>query len=127
MLAQRTQAAVPYLYYENGPEALDYLIRVFGFEERQRQVRPDGTIGHAEVLHDGDVIMLSTPEAATAGLAGAERDSMYCYVQDARSHCDKVRAAGAKIVFGPRDRGYGLFYCVEDSERRKWYFAERED
>jgi PhnB protein len=127
MLAERTQVAVPYLYYENGVEALDYLVRVFGFEERQRQIRGDGTLGHAEVLHDGDVIMLATPEAGMPGFGKLEHDSMYCYVEDARFHCQKVRAAGGKVVFPLMNRGYGLFYCAADTENRKWYFAERED
>jgi PhnB protein len=39
----------PYLLYEDATAALDWLIRVFGFEEISRLAGEDGTVMHAEV------------------------------------------------------------------------------
>jgi hypothetical protein len=39
----------PYLYYEDAGAAMDWLVRVFGFEEIVRMPNPDGRVGHAEL------------------------------------------------------------------------------
>jgi uncharacterized glyoxalase superfamily protein PhnB len=124
---KHAQSAVAYLYYKDAGAALDHLTRVFGFTERQRIPRPDGTISHAEVEHGGDVIMLSNPEDGTPGFETDGHDGMYCYVDDVMAHYDMICAAGGKIVFAPLDHGWGRYYGVEDSESRVWYFSERED
>lgn len=124
MPAEHPQTAIAYLYYENGPEAIDFLCRAFGCEERQRQIRPDGTLGHSEVTLGGDVIMLATPQAGADGLADNRHDSsMFCYIDDVERHYAKAREAGARIVSEPADQGYGTVYCAEDSESRRWYFC----
>src|SRR5713101_345590 len=48
----------PYLYYEDVANALDWLVKTFGFRERMRMPGPGGNIMHAEVeLADGGVMM----------------------------------------------------------------------
>ena len=48
--------------YEDTAAAIDWLTAAFGFEERgQRYIMEDGTIGHAELELDGEVVMLATP------------------------------------------------------------------
>ena len=41
---------VPYLYYEDAGAALDWLSRVFGFDERSRYIDKDGIVRQAEML-----------------------------------------------------------------------------
>lgn len=41
---------VPSLLYEDAGAAMDWLIRVFGFTERVRDRRSDGTVRHGELL-----------------------------------------------------------------------------
>ena len=41
---------LPYLYYEDAGAMLDWLSRVFGFEERGRYIDKDGIVRQAEML-----------------------------------------------------------------------------
>lgn len=59
----------PYLYYEDGDAAIDWLVRVFGFRDRLRRHHPDGRFGHGEVEAGDGVVMLGTPD----GFRRAER------------------------------------------------------
>ena len=53
---------VPYLLYADAGAAMDWLIKVFAFTERERDKNSDGTVRHAELLLDnGGVIMLGSP------------------------------------------------------------------
>ena len=53
---------VPMLAYENGPAALDWLCKAFGFRERTRMLDKSGRLSHGEVeVEVGGVIMLATP------------------------------------------------------------------
>jgi uncharacterized glyoxalase superfamily protein PhnB len=126
---QMTQQAVsPYLYYDDGVAAMDYLVNVFGFEERARAVREDGSLNHGEVVHRGAVIMLGTPPDG-AGHAQVDPDarrdcSLMVYVEDVDAHFEHARDAGAHVVDEPMDQGYGRVWCGADPEGFRWYFTE---
>jgi uncharacterized glyoxalase superfamily protein PhnB len=46
-------------------------------------------------------------------------------VDDARSHCERARAAGARIVMEPTDFQYGeRQYQAEDVAGHRWTFSE---
>ncbi len=66
----------PYLYYEDGDAAIDWLVRVFGCRERRRGHHPDGRFGHGEVELTDGVVMLATPD----GFRRADRSSFGIYV-----------------------------------------------
>ena len=56
------QRIIPMIAYEDTAAAIDWLTSAFGFEERgQRYIMEDGTIGHAELELDGEIVMLATP------------------------------------------------------------------
>ncbi len=42
-------AVIPMVAYENGPAAMDWLARVFGFRERARMLGDDGRLSHGEM------------------------------------------------------------------------------
>ncbi len=53
---------IPYLLYADAGAAMDWLIKTFGFTERVRDRRGNGTVRHGElVLDNGGVIMLGSP------------------------------------------------------------------
>ena len=61
---------IPYLLYADAGAVMDWLIGVFGFTERARDRRDDGTVRHGElVLDEGGVIMLGSPGAGFRGRA----------------------------------------------------------
>src|SRR5689334_22343531 len=55
------QTVFPMLAYANGPAAMDWLIRVFGFHERTRLLTDDGRLAHGELSTGSGVVMLATP------------------------------------------------------------------
>ena len=54
-------AVIPMVAYENGPAAMDWLARVFGFRERARMLGDDGRLSHGEMEAGGGLVMLATP------------------------------------------------------------------
>ena len=61
-----TQRIVPMVAYEDAAAAIDWLTQAFGFRERegQRYTADDGTVTHAELERDGEIVMLATPNEA---------------------------------------------------------------
>lgn len=52
---------VPMLTYADGPAAMDWLARAFGFEEQTRWLDDDGRVAHGELrVGDGLVMVAST-------------------------------------------------------------------
>ena len=54
------QRIIPYLVYADAPVAIEFLCRAFGFKELLSMPLEDGRIGHAELAHGDNVIMLAS-------------------------------------------------------------------
>ena len=51
--------------------------------------------------------------------------SVMVRVEDARAHCERARAHGARIVSEPQDYTYGeRQYTAEDPAGHRWTFSE---
>jgi uncharacterized glyoxalase superfamily protein PhnB len=126
--APARQRIFPMLAYNDAPAAIDFLRSAFGFEERSRMSMPDGTIGHAEVVLGGNVVMLATTWKA-GGMASpqdlpAMPSQLYCEVDDVDAHYRHARDAGAVVVAEPEDQPYGCrVYRAMDPEGHRWLFA----
>ena len=115
-------AVCPYLFYEDGPTALRFLVEAFGF--RVRHEPNPKTFGHAEIeIGDGGVVMLGTPgDVGTRGRWGG----VHTYVDDVDAHCERARQAGATIVSEPTNMPYGdRSYETRDTEGNSWWFAQQ--
>jgi len=42
-------SVIPMMAYENGPEAMNWLVRAFGFTERERAINKEGRLSHGEL------------------------------------------------------------------------------
>jgi PhnB protein len=117
----------PYLLYEDVDTAADWLMRVFGFEERFRMKGPDGKAMHAELgLADG-VVMMGNPGADYQNPAhrGGVTQLVHVYVDDVDAHFSAAAAAGAHIVRELADQFYGdRTYNAEDPEGHQWTFCQ---
>lgn len=128
----------PALGYRDAKAAIRWLCEAFGFEERM--VYPgdhDREVAHAELCLGPGIIMLGsqregTPSAGevSAGAAEGEVDfgripfSLYVAVDDVDAHCERARAAGARILRGPEDTDYGSReYSCRDLEGNVWSFG----
>jgi uncharacterized glyoxalase superfamily protein PhnB len=118
------------VYYEDGVSALSFLTNVLGFQERTRELRPDGTLMHGEVMCGDNVIMVGTPldednRPQRLARQSPQPGSIMCYVDDVDSHYQRARSgAGAKVISEVADQPYGLrMYGIADPEGHHWYFA----
>ncbi len=129
-LSQNEQRIVPYLAYADAPAAIEFLCGAFGFEERFRFPMPDGSIGHAEIVYEGNVVML-----ASAGEEGEEmgfrspkdlsgvHSQVYCRVNDVDAHYERAKTAGATIATAPKDQHGQRAYRAMDAEGHRWIFS----
>lgn len=136
------QRIIPMIAYEDVGAAIDWLVEAFGFAEHgERYVMEDGTIGHAELELQGEIVMLATPsreyqspkthrencEAAARWLDNPYAvDGVHVEVDDVDAHHARAVASGATILRGPEEPGIGFRICtVEDLEGHRWMFAQR--
>ena len=140
MTEQTTPTVVPFLMYEDGAAAIDFLTKAFGFTEAYRIQNDDGSIGHAELRTGDGVVFLAS------GLKGYENpkhhgencvaakawqdtpyiiNGVYAQVDDIHAHFATAKAAGATILSEVEDSGHGLLYRVADPEGQRWMFSQR--
>jgi uncharacterized glyoxalase superfamily protein PhnB len=126
--------------YADGPAALDWLVRVFGFRELDRRTTPEGRLTHGEMETDHGVIMLATP---SLDYEGPKRHREHCeqarlwssvpyiidgylvYVDDISSHFERARGGGATILSELEEGQDGKRYRAEDLEGHRWMFLQR--
>ena len=118
---------VPYLLYADADAAMDWLIKAFGFTERVRDTRSDGTVRHGELLvGNGGVIMLGS---AGTGFRGpvelGEITQLQCItITDLPAHRDRAQAAGANVSEIGIRANRARSYTVDDPEGHRWYVSE---
>jgi uncharacterized glyoxalase superfamily protein PhnB len=129
---------IPFINYEDGVAALDWLARAFGFRERTRMLDGEGRLAHGELELDGGLIMLaSTPGYVSpnrlASLSEPWRqaldnpyviDGTLVYVDDIDGHFERAKAAGARILSPVEDSEHGRRYRVADLEGHRWMFMQ---
>jgi uncharacterized glyoxalase superfamily protein PhnB len=130
---------VPMIDYADGPAALDWLGRAFGFVETIRLVSDEGVLEHGEMTASGGRIMVGTATPAYEGPKAhrehCERarawsqvpyviDGVLVYVDDVDAHFARAVEHGATILSEPEDAPYGRLYRVEDLEGHRWMFIQ---
>lgn len=126
-MAQK-QTIFPMLDYEDAPAAIEFLTKAFGFVEQSRLDGENGTIGHAELSLDGQVVMLASVWRdggfSTPRDLGGNHSQIFCVVSDVDQHWQAAREGGAIVVGEPQDQEYGYrTYRATDPEGHRWYFA----
>jgi len=132
-------AVIPMLAYEDGPAAMDWLARAFGFRERARMLGENGRLSHGEMEAGEGLIMLATPsphyhgprrhrEESEAARKWSEVpyiiDGVLVYVDDVTAHFERAKAAGATILSPVEEGGDGKRYRAEDIEGHRWMFMQ---
>jgi uncharacterized glyoxalase superfamily protein PhnB len=114
---------VPVLVYPDVRAAVAWLEAAFGFEERL-QIGEDHR-SQLRVGGGGAVIVGDTHGERRPPRPGEVTSSVRVRVEDARAHCERARAAGARILMEPTDFEYGeREYATEDLAGHRWTFAE---
>jgi uncharacterized glyoxalase superfamily protein PhnB len=121
------QTVTPYLLYEDGEAAVDFLTRAFGFREVDRATGAAGGLHvELEVAPDGGRIYLGQPPSGFRNPATVGRTSLvYVLVDDVEAHCERARAAGARIIEELNDvpSGHRRYGCA-DPQGHEWFFGQ---
>lgn len=114
---------IPVLYYSDPTAAADWLCKAFGFKVRLRIGK-----NHRIQMKAGDgclVVAEATAPAAKAEPKAAGSQAVMIRVEDALAHCERARAAGARILTEPVDHMYGeRQYNAEDPFGHRWDFTQ---
>jgi uncharacterized glyoxalase superfamily protein PhnB len=128
------------LCYPDASAAIDWLCRAFDFGVRLKVEGEGGRIEHSELVYGEAVIMIGDLAGkgekfpfmrAPAQAGGANTMNLMVYVDDVEAHCEKARAAGARIVVEPKTSDYGEDYWsdrgyeCEDPGGHHWWFSQR--
>lgn len=121
-----TATVVPVLVYEDVAKAIGWLCEAFGFSERLRAARPDGTIMHAQLSIAEGAVMLG---ASGAEFRPPRTDEVNQYVlvrvEDVDQHFEQAKQFGARIVRPPADMPFGeRVYTAEDFAGHRWTFSQ---
>jgi uncharacterized glyoxalase superfamily protein PhnB len=121
------QRITPYLLYEDGEAAIEFVTRAFGFREVERQIGGAGGL-HAELElgPGGGRIYLGQPPGDFRNPEVVGRtSSLYVLVDEVDAHHDRARAAGAEITEELNDLPFGhrRYGCV-DPQGHEWFFAQ---
>ena len=121
------QQVTPYLLYEDGEAAIEFVTGAFGFQEVDRSIGGAGGL-HAEleVGPGGGRVYLGQPPSGFRNPSEVGRTSLvHVLVNDADAHYERAKAAGARIIEEPNDLPFGhRRYGCADPQGHEWYFAQ---
>lgn len=110
----------PYLVVSGVSNLIDFMKSAFGATERMRNLRPDGSVGHAEVEIGDSVVMMGEPQDGSSAMPGM----IHLYVADADATYQQAMRAGASSLREPADQPYGdRMAGVKDPFGNQWWIA----
>jgi uncharacterized glyoxalase superfamily protein PhnB len=125
MKSQSITRIFPVLRYRDARAAIDWLVRAFGFQKQVEYERPNGKIGHAEVVYGAGALSISSvvpPDPKDAWSSVAQ--GIYVRVDDPDAHHNRAQTAGAEIVAPLEDTHFGSRdYTARDLDGYLWGFG----
>jgi len=121
------QSIAPMLNYEDAGAMLDWLVRVFGFEERARYVDRNGVVRQAELyVGAGQEVWVNGRDPGYWAKLGRGPDGgVVVFVDDPDAHHAHTLAAGVDAPV-PRDMDWGArTYYLKDPQGYGWSFLRR--
>ena len=116
---------LPHVVYRDLPVALEWLTRVFGFQEHYRYGDPASPSG-AQLRAGQAWIMVRNARGTerTPAELGYGTQSLTIFVESVEVFYRRATAAGAKIVEQPHETEYGEFqFAVLDLDGHHWLFS----
>ncbi|HEY4323263.1 MAG TPA: VOC family protein [Mucilaginibacter sp.] len=113
------QQVMPYLIVENAAAFIDFTQTVFGATLKEKHMRDEHVIMHAEINIGESVIMLAdATERFKARSAG-----MFVYVDDCDTVYAKALENGATTAMEPADQTYGRSGGFNDAFGNTWWIT----
>jgi len=125
-------SVVPLIWYDKPRAAIEWLQTALGFEATMIVSGDEESVIHSElVLGNGSIYVVGPASmgqgGATPAQAGGRNTQSVCVnlTGGIDAHCERARAAGAKIQREPADQPYGdrVYTCL-DPEGHSWAFAQ---
>jgi uncharacterized glyoxalase superfamily protein PhnB len=124
---------IPSIRYSDCHMAIEWLSKVFGFEEHLIVPSDSGGILHAQLVYKDCMIMLGSAHegdefgrlnSSPLELHGQNTASIYMVVVDIDAHYKKAIEKGAEIILDIEDEEYGgRGYTCKDLEGHIWSFG----
>jgi len=126
MLKNRSVPAdvlLPHVVYSNVDSALEWLQRVFGFQEHYRYGQPTSGaqvhLGNAWIM-----VRAAREDGRSPAQIGSWTQSLTVFVEDVEKHFERAKAAGARIIEELHQTEYGeLQFGALDLEGHHWLFS----
>jgi uncharacterized glyoxalase superfamily protein PhnB len=97
------QTVTPYILLDDANKFITFMSTVFGAKIREKLLRPDGRVGHAELSIGDSVVMLGEPPQPQKRTP----IMLYLYVEDVDATFKRAVKAGATAVSAPANQFYG--------------------
>lgn len=115
------QTVTPYVFVDDAPRFLDFLVHGLGGTEILRHTSGD-RIANAQVRLGTSTVMVSEASAEYPAMPG----SYYLYVEDADASVARAVEAGATLVLAVADMPYGDRQGgVRDAHGNLWWISQR--
>jgi len=127
--SQAASNIFPCLRYHDAPAAIEWLVKVFGFEKQMVVPGSNGSVAHAQLKIGPGIVMLGSSQQDQYGMKtprelGGVNQSIYVALPDVDSHYHRAKAAGAEIVTEIKDTDHGSRdYSARDLEGNLWHFG----
>jgi PhnB protein len=102
-IPQGYRTITPYLRVKGAKTLINFLERAFGAKNMRQTVRPDGSIGNAEVLIGDSMIMIADGTETWQ----SSPTSIYMYVENCDAVYQKAIEEGGESIIEPQDMFYG--------------------
>jgi PhnB protein len=110
----------PYLVGRGTAELIEFLKQSFGAQERERLMRSDGKIMHAEVKIGDSVVMMGESSDDFKAMP----TSIHLYLEDVDEAYKRAVQADGKSLREPTDQFYGDRSAgVQDASGNHWWLA----
>jgi PhnB protein len=114
------RTVTPYIKLPNSARLLEFLKKAFNAVEKDKLLKPDGTLLHAEVIIGDTLLMIH--ELPPQGVP--KPCTLYLRVDDTDATFQQALATGATPIFQPTDMYYGeRVACVTDVSQNDWWIA----
>jgi PhnB protein len=102
-IPQGYRTITPYLTVKGAKTLINFLERAFDAKNMRQTVRPDGSIGNAEVLIGDSMIMIADGTETWQ----SSPTSIYMYVENCDAVYRKAIEEGGESIIEPQDMFYG--------------------
>lgn len=125
-------SVIPTVRYRNVPAAVAWLQQAFSFEPHRLVKDAKGTVLYAELTFGTGMVMVAPIQESSLGdlmvqpdeIGGMETQICYLFVDNAKVHYARAKAAGAEIVLDIEvEATGGRGYSCRDLEGHVWNFG----